>query len=101
MSTVIEYGNPDLWLVIFILAAGAVSNIFLSVEQITFRKMIGDLLRVVIVGIIIWVYGAMDNASVFKVVIVAGLSAVAWPHMINGFTELVKRNIGRFFDKMR
>ncbi|MDY2210577.1 hypothetical protein RKG25_29280 [Klebsiella pneumoniae] len=45
MNTAIEYGNPDLWLVLLMLAAGVVSSALLSETPINPRRLIGDVLR--------------------------------------------------------
>ncbi len=66
MNTAIEYGNPDLWLVLLMLAAGVVSSALLSETPINPRRLIGDVLRGVIVAIILWAYGAMGNISILK-----------------------------------
>ncbi|MCW6234213.1 hypothetical protein MGS77_28180 [Klebsiella pneumoniae] len=82
MNTAIEYGNPDLWLVLLMLAAGVVSSALLSETPINPRRLIGDVLRGVIVAIILWAYGAMGNISILNVITLAGLSAVAWPQAL-------------------
>ncbi|WP_407261566.1 hypothetical protein [Klebsiella quasipneumoniae] len=68
MNTAIEYGNPDLWLVLLMLAAGVVSSALLSETPINPRRLIGDVLRGVIVAIILWAYGAMGNISILNVI---------------------------------
>ncbi|EPC1916468.1 hypothetical protein [Klebsiella pneumoniae] len=97
MTTAIEYGNPDLWLVLLMLAAGVVSSALLSETPINPRRLIGDVLRGVIVAIILWAYGAMGNISILNVITLAGLSAVAWPHTVNEITGFAKRTISRIF----
>lgn len=97
MNTAIEYGNPDLWLVLLMLAAGVISNALLSENPINPRRLLGDVLRGVIVAIIIWTYGVMGNVSILKVITLAGLSAVAWPHTVNEITRFAKRTISRIF----
>ena len=96
MNTAIEYGNPDLWLVLLMLAAGVISSALLSENPINPRRLIGDL-RGVIVAIILWTYGVMGNISILKVITLAGLSAVAWPHTVNEITGFAKRTISRIF----
>ncbi len=97
MNTAIEYGNPDLWLVLLMLAAGVVSSALLSETPINPRRLIGDVLRGVIVAIILWACGAMGNISILNVITLAGLSAVAWPHTVNEITGFAKRTISRIF----
>ncbi|EAA0681799.1 hypothetical protein QYA95_004725 [Salmonella enterica] len=97
MNTAIEYGNPDLWLVLLMLAAGAVSSALLSTNPLNIRRLIGDVLRGVIVAITLWTYGALGHASILQVIVLAGLSAVAWPHTVNEITGFAKRIISRFF----
>lgn len=99
MTTAIEYGNPDLWLVLLMLTAGAVSSALLSTDPLNLRRLAGDVLRGVIVALILWSYGAMGKVSILQVIIVAGLSAVAWPHTINEITSFAKRTISRFFGR--
>lgn len=95
MNTAIEYGNPDLWLVLLMLAAGVISHALLSADPINMRRLIGDVLRGVIVAIILWAYGVMGNVSILKVITLAGLSAVAWPHTVNEITRFAKRTVSR------
>ncbi len=95
MNTAIEYGNPDLWLVLLMLAAGVISHALLSADPISMRRLIGDVLRGVIVAIILWAYGVMGNVSILKVITLAGLSAVAWPHTVNEITRFAKRTVSR------
>lgn len=95
MNTAIEYGNPDLWLVLLMLAAGVISHALLSADPINIRRLTGDVLRGVIVAIILWAYGVMGNLSILKVITLAGLSAVAWPHTVNEVTRFAKRTISR------
>lgn len=96
MNTAIEYGNPDLWLVLLMLAAGAISHALLSANPINFRRLVGDVLRGVIVAIILWAYGVMGNLSILQVITLAGLSAVAWPHTVNEVTRFAKQTVSRF-----
>lgn len=95
MNTAIEYSNPDLWLVLLMLAAGVISHALLSADPINMRRLIGDVLRGVIVAIILWAYGVMGNVSILKVITLAGLSAVAWPHTVNEITRFAKRTVSR------
>ena len=97
MNTAIEYGNPDLWLVLLMLAAGVISNALLSVDPINIRRLIGDVLRGILVAIILWVSGVMGNISILQVITLAGLSAVAWPHTVNEVTRFAKKSLSRFF----
>lgn len=97
MSTVIEYGNPDLWLVLLMLVAGAVSSALLSSDPLNFRHVAGDILRGVIVAITLWSMGLMGKFSILQVIVLSGLSAVAWPHAIEVFTGYAKRNLSRIF----
>lgn len=99
MNTAIEYGNPDLWLVLLMLTAGAVSSALLSTEPINLRRLAGDVLRGVIVALILWSYGAMGKVSILQVIVFAGLSAVAWPHTVNEITGFAKRTISRVFGR--
>lgn len=95
MTTAIEYTNPDLWLVLLMLAAGVISHALLSADPINMRRLIGDVLRGVIVAIVLWAYGVMGNVSILKVITLAGLSAVAWPHTVNEITQFAKRTVSR------
>lgn len=95
MNTAIEYGNPDLWLVLLMLAAGVISHALLSADPINMRRLIGDVLRGVIVAIVLWAYGALGNMSILQVIALAGLSAVAWPHTITEITRFTKRIVRR------
>lgn len=99
MSVIFEFRNPDFWLILFIMISGALSNLFLSTEPIRLRNLAGDILRVVIVTITLWIYGVMEHMSPLQVIIIASLSAVVWPHAIDGFIKIIKRNISLFFDK--
>ncbi len=97
MNTAIDYGNPDLWLVLLMLAAGVLSSALLSETPINPRRLIGDVLRGVIVAIILGAYGAMANISILNVITLAGLSAVGWPNTVNESTGFAKRTISRMF----
>lgn len=99
MTTAIEYGNPDLWLVLLMLAAGVISNALLSTDPINLRRLSGDILRGVLVAIVIWSYGLLGEISILQVIIWSGLSAVAWPHAINGITAFVKQKISRLLGR--
>jgi len=72
-----------------------ISHALLSADPINIRRLIGDVLRGVIVAIILWAYGVMGNISILKVITLAGLSAVAWPHTVNEVTRFAKRTISR------
>jgi len=97
MTTAIEYTNPDLWLVLLMLIAGAISSALLSDTPINMRRLLGDVLRGIIVAILLWSYGALGNFSILKVITIAGLSAIAWPHTVNEITGFAKRTISRIF----
>jgi hypothetical protein len=97
MNTAIEYGNPDLWLVLLMIAAGVISSALLSADPINLRRLSGDVLRGILVAIILWAYGVMGNISILKVITLAGLSAVAWPHTVNEITRFAKRTVSRIF----
>ncbi|ECV6025619.1 MULTISPECIES: hypothetical protein [Enterobacteriaceae] len=97
MNTAIEYGNPDLWLVLLMISAGVVSSALLSDTPLNLRRLTGDVIRGVIVAIILWAYGIMGNVSILKVITLAGLSAIAWPHTVNEITRFAKNTISRIF----
>ncbi|MFW5407724.1 hypothetical protein B7L51_003725 [Pectobacterium brasiliense] len=97
MQTVIEYGNPDLWLVLLMLIAGAVSSALLSNNPLNIRRLIGDVLRGVIVAITLWSFGLMSQFSITQIIVLSGLSAVAWPHAVDVITAFAKRNLSRIF----
>ncbi|MBA5234771.1 hypothetical protein H2Y56_22070 [Pectobacterium aroidearum] len=97
MQTVIEYGNPDLWLVLLMLIAGAVSSALLSNNPLNIRRLIGDVLRGVIVAITLWSFGLMSQFSITQIIVLSGLSAVAWPHAVDVITVFAKRNLSRIF----
>ena len=101
MNTAIEYGNPDLWLVLLMLAAGVISSALLSDTPLNLRRLIGDVMRGVIVAILLWSYGVMGNLSILKVITIAGLSAIAWPHTVNEITGFAKRTISRIFGRRK
>ncbi|NSL16510.1 hypothetical protein HTE05_23180 [Serratia marcescens] len=97
MTTVIEYGNPDLWLVLLMLVAGVISSALLSSDPINVRRVTGDVLRGVIVAITLWTFGLMGQFSITQVIVLSGLSAVAWPHAAEVITGFAKRNLSRIF----
>ncbi|EPM5599216.1 MAG: hypothetical protein E6051_20060 [Citrobacter freundii] len=97
MNTAIEYGNPDLWLVLLMLAAGAISSALLSADPINLKRLVGDVLRGVLVAIILWSYGVIGEISILKIITLAGLASVAWPHTVNEVTRFAKRTISRLF----
>lgn len=97
MNTAIEYGNPDLWLVLLMLAAGAISSALLSADPINLKRLVGDVLRGVLVAIILWSYGVIGEISILKIITLAGLASVAWPHTVNEVTRFAKRAISRLF----
>jgi len=99
MNTAIEYGNPDLWLILLMIAAGVISSALLSAEPVNFRRLTGDVLRGILVAIVLWAYGIMGNISILKVITLAGLSAIAWPHTIKVVTRFAKRTISRLFGR--
>lgn len=99
MNTAIEYGNPDLWLILLMIAAGVISSALLSAEPVNVRRLTGDVLRGMLVAIVLWAYGIMGNISILKVITLAGLSAIAWPHTIKVVTRFAKRTISRLFGR--
>lgn len=99
MNTVIEYGNPDLWLVLLMLIAGAISSALLSSDPLNTRRLLGDVLRGVIVAFTLWAFGLMGQLSITQIIVLSGMSAVAWPHAIGVITDFAKRNINRIFGK--
>ncbi|MBP2170432.1 hypothetical protein J2125_003624 [Erwinia toletana] len=95
MSTIfIEYSG--LWLVVGILSAGVISSQLLSSQPVVIRRLAGDLLRGGIVAIIIWAYFSSENCSLYYMIIMAGFSAVAWPHIIGEFIAIVVTSFKRF-----
>ncbi len=101
MQTVIEYGNPDLWLVLLMFIAGAISSALLSPEPLTARRLVGDVLRGIIVAITLWAYGIAGKVSVLQLIALAGLSAIAWPHTVNEVTRFAQRLISRVLGRRK
>lgn len=97
MNTAIEYGNPDLWLVLLMLAAGVISSALLSTDPVNVKRLVGDVLRGFLVAIILWAYGVIGEISILKIITLAGLASVAWPHTVNEVTRFAKRTISRMF----
>lgn len=82
-----------LWLVMGVIFAGVFSSQLLADKPIALRWLAGDLLRGGIVATIIWAYCSSSNDSISYMLMIAGCSAVAWPHTFSEVVVILIKNV--------